>query len=161
MVVELATNFVISGFGLLVCLTAVDWLARSCGLLVWAAGSIGIGTNTHTSSHNATSNKRWVNELLTYLGYPVYFGLSATYWRHKHVVMHHSAPNVMGIDADADLSPWFATTADEIAHSSGMRRFYYERVQVLVFPIAIALTLFSHQIAVCVYVASFLISETI
>ena len=74
--------------------------------------------------------------------------------------MHHSAPNVMGIDADADLSPWFATTADEIAHSSGMRRFYYERVQVLVFPIAIALTLFSQQIAGCVYVARCLRSET-
>jgi len=31
-------------------------------------------------------------------------GMSACYWRHKHCVLHHSAPNVIGVDSDIDLS---------------------------------------------------------
>jgi hypothetical protein len=36
------------------------------------------------------------------------------------------APNVVGVDSGADLLPWFA---DEVQASSGLRRFYYERLQ--------------------------------
>src|SRR5262245_8502348 len=82
MLLELGVNTLIAAAGLIVFLQSSGWLVRSCGLIVWAAGSIGIGTNTHTSSHYATSNKRWVNQALTYLGYSVYFGLPATFWWH-------------------------------------------------------------------------------
>jgi hypothetical protein len=33
----------------------------------------------------------------------MFLGLSATYWWHKHVVLHHPAPNVVGVNGDADL----------------------------------------------------------
>ena len=32
--------------------------------------------------------------LLTFFGYPIFVGMSACYWWHKHVVVHHPAPNV-------------------------------------------------------------------
>ena len=106
---------------------------------------MGVGTNTHTSTHYGTSDKRWVNEALSYFGYPMFLGLSATYWWHKHVVLHHPAPNVVGVDSDSDLLPWFAITADEVHDSSGLRRFYYQHLQFWLFPLALALNNFSIQ----------------
>ena len=153
MLAELGINTLLAAVGLVVLIAAERWPVRVCGLILWTTGSIGIGTNTHTSSHDATSGKRWVNQLLTYLGYPLYFGLSATYWWHKHVLVHHSAPNVIGIDGDADLSPWFATTLDEVERASDARRFYYQHIQQIVFPLAISLTLISQQVAGFIYVA--------
>jgi fatty acid desaturase len=99
------------------------------------AGSMGVGTNTHTSSHYGTSDRRWVNELLTYFGYPFFLGLSATYWWHSHVVVHHPAPNIIGVDDDADLLPWFTRTRDELIRRTGWRRFYHERLQWLLLPL--------------------------
>ena len=61
--------------------------------VVWGYGLTGIAANTHSSSHFATSNKRWVNRLLTYFGYSLVTGFSACYWWHKHIVLHHRHPN--------------------------------------------------------------------
>lgn len=124
---------------------------RLFGLLVSTYGSMGVGTNTHTSAHYATSAKRWLNEALTYFGFPVFLGVSATFWWHKHVAVHHLSPNVMGVDTDADLSPWFALSADEIEASSGWRRFYYVHLQFWVFPLAIAATCLNMQVASVAY----------
>jgi linoleoyl-CoA desaturase len=118
---------------------------RVLGILISSIGCMGVGTNTHTSTHYGTSDKRWVNEALSYFGYPMFLGLSATYWWHKHVVLHHPAPNVVGVDGDADLLPWFAITADEVHASSGLRRFYYKRLQFWLFPLALAMNDFSIQ----------------
>ena len=80
-------------------------LLRVCAMIVSTAASMGVATNTHISSHYATSEKRWLNDLLTSFGYPVFLGLSASYWWHQHVVLHHPAPNVVGVDADVNLAP--------------------------------------------------------
>src|SRR6185295_12333396 len=79
MLTQLCVHALLAGAGLAVFLLDSRWPVRIGGFIVWTAGNLGIGTNTHTSSHGATSRKRWVNQLLTYLGYPVYSGLSATY----------------------------------------------------------------------------------
>src|ERR1700683_2629854 len=120
---------------------------RVLGILISAFGCMGVGTNTHTSTHYGTSDKRWVNEALSYLGYPMFVGLSATYWWHKHVTLHHPSPNVVGVDSDADLLPWFAITASEVEASSGFRRFYHRHLQFWLFPLALAVNCFSIQIA--------------
>jgi len=120
---------------------------RLLGIVISTFGCMGVGTNTHTSTHYATSDKRWVNEALSYFGYPMFVGLSATYWWHKHVVLHHPAPNVVGVDSDADLLPFFAVTADEVNASSGLLRFYYQRLQFWLFPLVLALNDFGIQMA--------------
>jgi linoleoyl-CoA desaturase len=142
---ELAIHVTLALAGIAIFMAFHHAALQVLGLLISAFGSMGVGTNTHTSTHYATSDKRWVNEALSYFGYPVFLGLSATYWWHKHVVLHHPAPNVVGVDSDADLLPWFAVTADEVHASSGLRRFYYRRLQFWLFPLALALNCFSIQ----------------
>ena len=145
-VFELLIHVAVALAGIAVFMTCHNPALRVLGLLISAFGCMGVGTNTHTSTHYATSDRRWVNEALSYLGYPMFLGLSATYWWHKHVVLHHPSPNVVGVDSDADLLPWFAITANEVHGSSGLRRFYYERLQFWLFPAALALNCFSIQI---------------
>jgi linoleoyl-CoA desaturase len=144
-VFELTIHVAIAVAGIVIFMDFHNTGVRVFGILVSTFGCMGVGTNTHTSTHYGTSDKRWVNEALSYLGYPMFLGLSATYWWHKHVVLHHPAPNVVGVDSDADLLPWFAFTADEIRASSGLRRFYYERLQFWLFPLALALNNFGLQ----------------
>ncbi len=146
-VCELLFDLAAAVAGTWIFLTHSDPLMCICGMIVATAGSMGVATNTHTSSHYATSGRRWVNEMLTFLGYPLFMGVSACYWWHKHVVLHHPAPNVIGVDSDIDLSPWFARTIEEVQRSSGWRRFYYEKLQWIAFPFAVAFIAFSMQIA--------------
>lgn len=140
---ELVFHIGLAIAGTYVFITAGEWWWKACGMLGVVAGTMGIGTNTHTSSHYGTSEKGWVNELLTYLGYPFLLGLSATFWWHQHVTVHHPAPNVIGVDDDADLWPWFAMTQPEVERVGGWRRFYYEKLQWIVFPLALAANAFN------------------
>jgi linoleoyl-CoA desaturase len=139
-VFELAGHVTIALLGVAIFMIWHNMAARILGIIISTFGCMGVGTNTHTSSHYATSDRRWVNEALSYFGYPMFLGLSATYWWHKHVVLHHPAPNVVGVDGDADFLPWFAITEGEVCASSGWRRFYYERLQFWLFPVALAVT---------------------
>src|SRR5271155_3103224 len=146
-VFELLIHVAIAVIGFAIFMTCHNPAVRGLGILISSFGCMGVGTNTHTSTHYGTSDKRWVNEALSYLGYPMFVGLSATYWWHKHVTLHHPSPNVVGVDTDSDLLPWFAITADEIHASSGFRRFYHERLQFWLFPLALALNCVSIQMA--------------
>lgn len=144
-VLEMLLKLFLAAGGMLVFVTVANPLVRLFGIMISTAGSIGVGTSTHTSSHYATSERKWVNEWLTYFGFPFFLGFSATYWWQQHLSIHHPSPNVIGVDFDADLSPWFAVTEDDLARSSGWRHFYYKRLQWLAFPIAIALYGFNTQ----------------
>jgi linoleoyl-CoA desaturase len=144
---ELLIHGTLAVTGIVISLSCHNLPLRLLGILVSTFGSMGVGTNTHTSTHYATSDRRWVNEALSYFGYPFFLGLSATFWWHKHVVLHHPAPNVIGVDSDADLLPWFTMTRDEFHNTSGFRRFYHERMQFWLFPFALAINCFSIQMA--------------
>ena len=142
---ELLLNLALALGGIYIFASGSGLLLRACGMILSTAGSMGVATNTHTSSHYATSDKRWFNEFLTFFGYPVFVGMSACYWWHQHVVIHHPAPNVVGVDDDADLAPWFARTKDEVQQSTGFARFYYEKLQFFVFPFAVGFIGFNMQ----------------
>jgi fatty acid desaturase len=144
-VLELLAHLTLSLVGVACFLVADTLLVRVLALLASTAGSLGVATNTHTASHYATSRRRSLNELLTYFGYPFFLGLSATYWWHKHLVIHHPSPNVIGVDGDMDLSPWFAVTKREVRRSRGLLRFYYRHLQWLLFPPLVALNGFNMQ----------------
>ena len=101
--------------------------------LITLAG-MGVSTNAHTASHNAISHQPWVNKALTYFGYPFFLQVSASYWRYKHLVVHHPHPNVEGIDDDADLMPFFALTNAELERVGSIRYWLY-RLQWIYFPL--------------------------
>lgn len=142
---ELLIHLMVTACGVAVYFASESFWLRACGMVMVTAGSMGVGTNTHTSSHFATSSRRWFNELLTYFGYPFFLGLSATFWWYQHVVVHHPAPNVIGVDDDADLLPWFARTREEVEQKRGFARFYYERLQWLALPLLLAANGFNMQ----------------
>jgi fatty acid desaturase len=137
-VVELAIHFLIMLGGLAIVVFLNNIFLRAAGLLVSTFGLIGMATNTHTSTHFASSDRRWLNQALAFFGYPFCLALGATFWWHKHVDLHHSAPNVIGIDEDADLRPWFALTERDVEGTRGLKRWYFEHVQFWIFPVALA-----------------------
>jgi fatty acid desaturase len=120
------------------------WWARLAATFLFGAGLLGISTNTHTSSHYSTFRSRRLNEVMTFFGYPVVLGMSASYWWQKHVVVHHKNPNLIGLDDDLDLMPFFAVTDQERQSARGWRRVYYS-LQWLLFPVAISLNAFNVQ----------------
>jgi fatty acid desaturase len=159
MVGELGFHLVVAAAGLLLFLRAEHIALRVLGFLVLTAGTTGVSTNTHTSSHGGTSDKRWVNDVLTYFGYPFFVQMSATYWRHAHLVVHHPAPNVMGVDDDADFAPFFASTDREIAASHGWFR-QFIRVQWIFFPLIVWVNVFLRQRAGWAYLIGVLRDPT-
>ena len=119
------------------------WVSAG-GLFLVTLGLLGVGTNTHTSAHYATSDRRWLNEFLTYFGYPFFLQVSATYWWNKHNDRHHPNANVHELDPDADILPWFALTDRSIKDGGKFRRWYF-RHQWLFFPVLLAFNSFSIQ----------------
>ena len=86
-------TFVFSATGL----AATMIIAASAGLAM-----AGIGFNIqHDGSHRSLSRRRWMNRIaaasLDLLGGSSYI------WHWKHNVLHHSSPNVSGVDEDIDL----------------------------------------------------------
>jgi linoleoyl-CoA desaturase len=84
----------LGGLGAFVVLEA--WPLRAVSMLVSCFGFLGTATVGHTASHGAASEGRVGNALLLYVTYPFFLMLSATYWHHSHVQVHHPAPNVVG-----------------------------------------------------------------
>ncbi|HCN64730.1 MAG TPA: hypothetical protein DIT33_15235 [Pseudomonas sp.] len=101
------------------------WLLALAFYLIVMA-SMGITTNAHTASHHAISRRRWVNTFFLYFGYPFFSQLSANFWQQKHLVIHHPHPNVIGVDNDANLAPFFALHQTELQRAHGLHRWWYE-----------------------------------
>jgi|CXWL01.1.fsa_nt_gi fatty acid desaturase len=143
-VAEMVLHTAILATGLTLFFATSNLWIQIFALWVATMGGLGVGTNAHTGSHFAASKKRWVNWALSYYGYPFISGMSATYWHHKHVVVHHPTPNVAGLDDDIDLLPYFALNADEFERSRGLLRLWY-RVQWVTLPIAILFNVLNLQ----------------
>lgn len=153
---ELAIHVTITIAGYLVYLLAdATWLAL-LGMAVSTYGCLGVATNTHTSTHGGTSDKRWVNEFFAYFGYPFFLNLSRTYWQQTHVVLHHTAPNVKGHDRDHDFLPFFAATDREVRAATGWKRLYYTRYQVYFFALIAWAHTLSRQVRSWIWVISVL-----
>lgn len=125
-------------------------LLDALGMLLVAVGSMGVSTNTHMWSHGASSRNRKLSQFMTYFGYPFFLQLSAVYWRNKHIVVHHPNPNVIGVDDDATLAPFFSLTKEEAKKLSGLRS-VIGRYQGMIFPFAIVLNAFGVIITGWIY----------
>ena len=143
---ELVLNLVLAIGGMLVCAQSDQPLVRITALLVSGYGTIGVTSNTHTSSHEATSNRWWLDECLTFFGFPFTIAMATSYWRHHHLETHHLNTNVVGVDYDVDLAPWFLLNQSQISRSSRWAQWYYH-IQWLFFPVAVALNAFSIQLS--------------
>jgi linoleoyl-CoA desaturase len=116
---------------------AGPWLAGA-GALISSLGCLGISTNAHTASHDAIFRSRAANQALVHAGFPLLLMVSANYWNHKHLVVHHPVPNVVGLDDDIDLAPVFAFSRDDYERAGAWQQRLF-RWQWLLFPFALAL----------------------
>jgi fatty acid desaturase len=128
-------------FGGIAVFVAFDTLwIKIPALFVSAYGALGISMSGHNASHRTATGSWAIDRALTYLTFALIHGVSATYWRYKHIQTHHVSPNDIGIDTDIDLMPFFALSQKEIAQARGWRRKFY-RVQHWIFPFALSLNL--------------------
>ncbi len=118
--------------------------AKALGLLVSSYGMIGISTHAHTSSHNAIFDATAPNRALVHLGFPFLCGVSALYWWNKHVHVHHPTPNVVGLDDDIDLMPFFALTREEAERGGPLLKLWFRVQGIAIVPI-LALNCFNIQ----------------
>ncbi len=122
----------LAGIGILI---GTDYLLlQGLAMLLITLAGMGVSTNAHTASHRAISDTPWVNRALTFFGYPFFLQVSASFWRHKHLVIHHPHPNQAGVDYDADLSPYFALNENEVRRAGSLHRWLY-RYQWLYLPL--------------------------
>jgi linoleoyl-CoA desaturase len=90
-----------TSYALLVFAAPTVWLAAPLSIsLALAISAVGFSIQ-HDGGHHAYSRYRWVNRLAA-LSLDL-IGASSYLWRWKHVVFHHTYPNVAGQDTDIDV----------------------------------------------------------
>ena len=90
-----------TSYALLVFAAPTWWLAAPLAIsLALAISAVGFSIQ-HDGSHHAYSRYGWVNRLAA-LSLDL-IGASSYLWRWKHVVFHHTYPNVDGQDTDIDV----------------------------------------------------------
>ena len=119
------------------------WM-RVASMLVACFGFIGLATLGHTASHHAASDNKIFNKLYLYVTYPLLLQLSANFWHYTHVQVHHTAPNIDGIDNDCDLRPFFALNANQQKNGSAFKRWYW-KYQGYLFPFMLPMNAFNVQ----------------
>lgn len=79
--------------------------ARIVAAAALVAGLVALGTCVmHDANHGSFSRRRWVNRVLSCTSDAL--GASSWLWRIQHNRLHHGNTNVVGYDADIELSPW-------------------------------------------------------
>lgn len=141
---EMVLHTAILVTGIVLFLWAENVWLKVFAVWVGTMGGLGVGTNAHTGSHFAAHKRRWFNWAMSFYGYPFISGMSATYWNYKHVVVHHPTPNVIGLDGDVDLLPFFAITQDAYDQSRGLLRGWY-KIQWMFLPLAVFFNVFNLQ----------------
>ncbi|MEY4635738.1 MAG: hypothetical protein RJA55_1536 [Acidobacteriota bacterium] len=156
--VELAILLTLGLGGAVAFLTAAGITGQAVALVVMTLGNLGLTTYGHSASHNGIAERTWVNRALMYLVYGVIFGTSSSWWWNKHIAVHHATPNVLGLDDDVHLLPWFALTDEQARTGSPLQQWYYRR-QWLVLPLALALTAISMMVSSWLFLARALSSS--
>jgi fatty acid desaturase len=142
---QLAYNITLALGGMLGWWLFEAWWLAGVAILISTLGMSGIGTLAHTAAHGAAFGGRQSNAFFAYFGFPFMLMVSLSYWRCKHNGQHHPNPNVVGIDGDCDLMPFFAMSEDDVLSAGNMGRFYYRHLQGWIFPLAVTLNVFNMQ----------------
>jgi linoleoyl-CoA desaturase len=142
---EWTYNLTLAFVGLAGCAYFQSWWLKAASLLLSTLGMTGISTGAHTAAHGAALPWRPANSCFAYLGYPFLLMVSVDFWRHKHNHVHHTNPNVIGVDDDCDLMPYFAMNEAEVRSAGPVGGFYYRHVQGWIFPLAVTLNGFNVQ----------------
>lgn len=103
------------------------WLVPLAAVPAAAASMIG-----HEAAHGSFSASKRHNEIVLHLMFPLFGGLGAQHWKHKHNHLHHGNPNVVGRDPDMNVWPMALSSAAHAA-SGPVRRWLQRTVQGYLF----------------------------
>lgn len=118
-----------------------SWWQRVPTFLVGVCLSTSFIMIGHDSGHGAVSRTRWINDLPGYFAFPILAGLSLTFWKHKHNVLHHGQPNIQGHDRDIAIYP-LAFVDEQRSRRFGIAR-VVQSYQPLTFWLLTTLTVFA------------------
>lgn len=125
--------------GIAAALTLPVYAASSAWwLLLLIPASLFLGTAImigHEAAHGSACNKGWQNDLLVLAGFGLLSGISTTFWKYKHNVLHHGNPNVPGVDRDLLLGPIAVSGAQHRAGSGAGQWFHRYLQGILVWPL--------------------------
>lgn len=123
------------------------WLVPLAAIPAVSAAMIG-----HEAAHGSLAASRHQNEILLHAVFPLFGGLGAQYWKHKHNHLHHGHPNVIGRDPDMNVWP-MALSSEEHAGSGPVRRWVQRHLQGYLFWPLTLLLAFSMRVDSWRYVA--------
>ncbi len=113
------------------CLTGIavwGFYASLVLIPITAVFGTAIAMTGHEGSHRSFSSSPTRNNLVNYIAFPLFSGLSTMYWREKHDRLHHGHPNVEG--KDPDIRPWpFASSRGDHDRASGSNRWFQRNMQ--------------------------------
>ncbi len=134
-------------------LAAVIWAPTFAALLLVPVAAVAAATAAmlgHEAAHGSFARSKWHNAFALHVAFPLFSGLGALHWQNKHNRLHHSHPNVPGVDYDIELWP-FAVSADDYARSGPVRRRMQRSVQAYLFWPSTLLLAFLMRIASIVH----------
>lgn len=106
----------------------------------------------HEAAHGSFAAGKWHNDLVLHFVFPLFGGLGAQYWKHKHNHLHHGHPNVVGRDPDMNVWP-MALSSLAHARSGRFRRWLQRTLQGYMFWPLTLLLAFTMRIDTWSYVA--------
>ena len=98
-----------------------SWGYTALLLPVTALFATALAMTGHEGIHASACKSKAGNMTLAAIVFPLFTGLSMTYWRQKHNVDHHAKPNVHNEDPDIAQWPLFGlmlSTMRERSHAS-------------------------------------------
>ena len=111
----------------LVFVASVWWeVVLLMGSLVFAMAGLAFNV-LHDGGHGAYSRRPFVNRIMA-MALDLLGGSSFT-WKWKHNVLHHTYPNVLGVDSDVDLWPYGRVSSGQPRY--GIHRFQHWYMWVL------------------------------
>ena len=120
-------------------MTRFGWIAWLVALPIAIVLSTSIAMLAHEGSHRSFSASPSRNALLVYIVFPLFSGLGALYWRHKHDREHHAHPNVEAVDPDLRPFPFVSSRGDHEACGATARWFQRNFQRWLFWPMAVLL----------------------
>jgi fatty acid desaturase len=127
--------------GCLFAMAHFGWIAWLVTMPIAMVLATSIAMMAHEGSHRSFSKSPTRNALLVYLVFPLFGGLGALYWRHKHDREHHAHPNVEGLDPDIRPFPFSSSRGGHEACGRKTRWFQRNFQRWLFWPMAVLMAI--------------------
>jgi fatty acid desaturase len=111
--------------GMLAAVVLLPWWCALALIPLAAVPAVTAAMIGHEAAHGSFSDSKLHNEIVLHIVFPLFGGLGAQHWKHKHNHLHHASPNVLGRDPDIDIWPMALSPAEHAA--SGRARRWLQR----------------------------------